>query len=124
MMKIKLQKKDIILIILIVCIALLAFLAHQVIGSDGAGKVTVKVNGKLEGTYSLSEDQEIKINGGTNVLQIKNGKADMVEADCPDQLCVHQRAVSRQGESIICLPNKVVIEVESSESSQIDAVTN
>ena len=123
-MKIKLQKKDIILIILIVCIALLAFLGNQVIGCDGAGMVTVKVNGKLEGTYSLSEDQEIEINGGTNILQIKNGKADMIEADCPDQLCVNQRAVSRQGESIICLPNKVVVEVESSESSQMDAVTN
>lgn len=123
-MKINLQKKDFILAVLILCIALLAFLAHQVIGSGGAGKVTIKVNGELKGTYSLSEDQEIEINGGTNVLQIKNGRADMTEADCPDQLCVNQRAVSRQGESIICLPNKVVVEVESSESSELDAVTN
>lgn len=108
----------------IVCIAFLALLAHLVIGTDGAGKVTVKVNGELKGTYSLAEDQEIEINGGTNILQIKNGRADMTEADCPDQLCVNQRAVSRQGESIICLPNKVIVEVESSESSELDAVTN
>lgn len=123
-MKIKLEKRDKLLIVIVVCVALCAFLAHQIIGGDGAGKVTVKVNGELKGIYSLAEDQTIEINGGTNILQIKNGKADMTEADCPDQLCVNQRAISRQGESIICLPHKVVVEVESSESSELDAVTN
>lgn len=123
-MKIKLEKRDKLLIVIVVCVALCAFLAHQIIGGDGAGKVTVKVNGELKGTHSLAEDQTIEINGGTNILQIKNGKADMTEADCPDQLCVNQRAISRQGESIICLPHKVVVEVESSESSELDAVTN
>lgn len=123
-MKIKLEKRDKLLIVIVVCVALCAFLAHQIIGGDGAGKVTVKVNGELKGTYSLAEDQTIEINGGTNILQIKNGKVDMTEADCPDQLCVNQRAISRQGESIICLPHKVVVEVESSESSELDAVTN
>ena len=123
-MKIKLEKRDKLLIVIVVCVALCAFLAHQIIGGDGAGKVTVKVNGELKGTYSLAEDQTIEINGGTNILQIKNGKADMTEADCPDQLCVNQRAISRQGENIICLPHKVVVEVESSESSELDAVTN
>ena len=123
-MKIKLEKIDKLLIVIVVCVALCAFLAHQIIGGDGAGKVTVKVNGELKETYSLAEDQTIEINGGTNILQIKNGKADMTEADCPDQLCVNQRAISRQGESIICLPHKVVVEVESSESSELDAVTN
>ena len=123
-MKIKLEKRDKLLIVIVVCVALCAFLAHQIIGGDGAGKVTVKVNGELKGTYSLAEDQTIEINGGTNILQIKNGKADMTEADCPDQLCVNQRAISRQGESIICLPHKVVVEVESSERSELDAVTN
>ncbi len=123
-MKIKLEKRDKLLIVIVVCVALCAFLAHQIIGGDGADKVTVKVNGELKGTYSLAEDQTIEINGGTNILQIKNGKADMTEADCPDQLCVNQRAISRQGESIICLPHKVVVEVESSESSELDAVTN
>ena len=123
-MKIKLEKRDKLLIVIVVCVALCAFLAHQIIGGVGAGKVTVKVNGELKGTYSLAEDQTIEINGGTNILQIKNGKADMTEADCPDQLCVNQRAISRQGESIICLPHKVVVEVESSESSELDAVTN
>ena len=88
------------------------------------GIVIVKVDGEEKGTYRLSEEQTIEINGGTNILQIKEGKADMTEADCPDKLCVHQKAISKDGESIICLPNQVVVEIESSESSEYDAVTN
>ena len=57
-------------------------------------------------------------------MKIKDGEADMISADCPDKLCVHQKAISKDGESIICLPNQVVVEIESSESSEYDAVTN
>ena len=112
--------------ILAACILLaaVAILLFQFVRSDsGAGKVSVTVDGEIFGTYSLAEDQTVDIDG-TNRLVIENGTAEMEWADCPDQLCVNQRAVSRQGESIICLPNKVIVEVESSESSELDAVTN
>ena len=42
----------------------------------------------------------------------------MTDADCPDLLCVHQRALDRKNETIVCLPNKVVIKGESAEDSQ------
>lgn len=123
-MKLELKKKDIFLIGIILVAALFAFVLHEVIGAKSAGSVTVKVNGTIEGVYSLGEDQDIEINGGTNQLVIRNGKAKMKEADCPDKLCVHQKAISKNHESIICLPNKVVVEVDSSENSEFDAVTN
>ena len=107
---------------IVLCVAGLAFLLHEVVGGSGAGSVVVKVEGEIEGVYDLSEDQEIEINGGTNILQIKGGKADMIEADCPDQLCVHQKAISRNHESIICLPNRLVISLSGSQQG-FDAVT-
>ena len=48
----------------------------------------------------------------------------MTDADCPDQLCVHQKAASKNHESIICLPNKVVVEVNGNKESEFDAVAN
>ncbi len=120
----KFKKNDIFLVIIIVLAAALAFFLHEFIGGEGAGVVTVKVDGKINGTYSLSEDCEISINDGTNTLLIKDGTADMIEADCPNQLCVHQKAISKNNECIICLPNNVVASVESSENSAYDAVTN
>lgn len=118
------KRNDLILILGIICIAAFAYLLHERMQNVDDGIVVVKVDGEEKGTYRLSEEQTIEINGGTNILQIKEGKADMTEADCPDKLCVHQKAVSKNGESIICLPNKVVIEVKSSEQSVYDAVTN
>ncbi len=119
-----LKKKDIVLVVIIFLAALGAFLLHELIGAAAAGSVTVKVDGEIEAVYSLGEDKEIEINGGTNTLVIRNGKADMTEADCPDKLCVKQRAISRNKESIICLPNKVVVEADSKENSEFDAVAN
>ena len=115
-------KKDILLVVIILVVAGMCFFLHEVIGGKGAGCVTVKVAGEITGVYSLAEDQEIPLNGGTNILKIKNGRADMIEADCPDKLCVNQKAISKNGESIICLPNKVVVTVDSSENSAFDAV--
>ena len=122
--KMHLKKKDWVLIAIIIVVAGLAFFLHNLLGSNGAYCFVVIVEGKIQGTYSLGEDQEISINGGTNTLVIKNNRAKMKEADCPDQLCVNQKAISKNNESIICLPNKVVVEVESSENSEFDAVSN
>ena len=118
------KKKDWILILLVILIAGAAFGIHEFAGGTGADVVTVKVDGKVTATYPLDKDRKIEINGGTNVLTIKNGEAKMIDADCPDQLCVHQKAVSKNHESIICLPNKVVVEVNGSKESEFDAVAN
>ncbi len=78
---------------------------------EPAGRVVISAGGKTYAEYSLSEDREIEI-GKTNILVIKDGTAKMLSADCPDQLCVRQTAISRSGETIICLPNEVVVTIE------------
>ena len=115
-----LKKKDWALIVIVLCVAGLAFLLHQVVGGSGAGSVVVKVEGEIEGVYDLSEDQEIEINGGTNILLIKGGKADMIEADCPDQICVNMGWLDSAA-PIVCLPNHLVIQF-TEKSDSLDAV--
>lgn len=123
-MKMQIKKKDWILIILIVVIAAFTCLLHFTLQDTGTEQVVVKINGAITATYDLNDDQEISLNNGSNILIINNGKADMIEADCPDKLCVEQRAISKNHESIICLPNKIIVEVLSAEESQIDGMTN
>lgn len=118
------RKKDLLLILIVLCAAAAILSVRMLVCGAEAGSVTVKVDGKITGTYDLDEDREISIHNGTNTLQIKDGRAKMTEADCPDQICVHQKAISEQGESIICLPNKVVVEVSSGAESEIDTVAN
>lgn len=91
---------------------------------SGAGDeafVSVTVKGEKFGTYSLHQDQAADING-KNRLMIEDGTAWMEWADCPDQICVHHRSISRDGESIICLPNQVVLSIESTEDSDLDGI--
>ncbi|MDO4337058.1 MAG: NusG domain II-containing protein [Eubacteriales bacterium] len=89
--------------------------------------IRITVDGEEYGVYQLSEDQTIPI-GDTNICQIKDGKAFMIEATCPDHLCMEQKAVDKTGGTIVCLPNKVVIEggttaATGQTSPGIDAVT-
>lgn len=113
----------------ILVIAGILWLGFQISGQRSHNTIRITVDGKEFGTYSLSKDQVIHI-GDTNVCEIKDGKVTMIEATCPDHYCMKQKAVDEHGGSIICLPNKVVIEgkdsaepSESDDSPKIDAVT-
>lgn len=117
------KKNDWKLLGVILAVAILWLGGRAVFGRKEAANVTVQVDGNIYGTYDLSEDQEIKIDD-TNILVIHDGKADMISADCPDQICVNQKAISYDGESIVCLPNKVIVTVTSDHKNELDTVTN
>lgn len=121
----KIKRNDIVLIALLIAAALILSVVLFLNKTDGA-KVTVKVNNELIGTYSLNEDMTLKIgdNNSYNILVIKDNTAKITEATCPDKLCVNQKAISYDSESIICLPNKVVVEIISEEESNNDSVAN
>lgn len=114
---------DIRLIAGILIIAAGIWLFLRLTREEGAYAV-VSVNGVEQARYPLSESfqTEIVTESGSNLLVIENGKARVTEADCPDKLCVHQKAVSCQGESIICLPHKLTVTVEGGPEGSVDAV--
>ena len=119
----KKRKNDLILIAGLVVLAALVWLVLSLTQSAGA-YVLVTVDGAAYGQYPLDTDAEIRIGDDTsyNILVIKDGKAEISEASCPDKLCVRQGEVSYDGQSIICLPNKVVVTVSGGEQSGYDAV--
>ena len=125
MFKDKKTRNDMILGLAVISLAAGIWLATELLKKDGSFAV-VTVNGSETARYSLSEDAEIRLeseNGGFNILVIKNGKADITEASCPDHVCVDQRAISKTGEAITCLPNKTVITVDGEEDAEIDFVS-
>ena len=80
--------------------------------------VVVTVDGEVYATYPLSENLEVDIRTGengeqVNRLVIRDGKAFVENATCPDGICAAHHPISRDGESIICLPHKVVVAVEA-----------
>ena len=110
------KKKELTFIIGIVVFALLLWVGMYLVRRGNYGTIRITVDGEEYGTYSLAKDQVIRI-GDTNVCEIKDGEVRMTEADCPDHLCMKQKAVDSTGGTIVCLPNKVVIEGEKGDSS-------
>ncbi len=117
----KLKKMDIVLVLSIVIIAIGGLVVYSMLGQKEAGTVVVEVDGKMYGEYALYENQEVLIYD-TNVLIIENGEANMYEADCPDQICVDHIPISKNGETIVCLPNKVVVTITEGKANELDAV--
>ncbi len=91
-----------------------------------ADRVIIKQDGKNVGVYSLAEQAEIVLDNqwGKNIIQIKDGQASVTEANCPDQYCVRHRPISGSREVIICLPHKLVIEVESAKGEGVDMLAD
>lgn len=102
-------------------IAVALFLVVELTKEEGA-RVIIKVDGQQVAEYSLSKNGKYDLNGGTNILVIENGKAYLCDANCPDKLCVHQGKISRTGETITCLPNKLTVTVYGAEES-IDLIS-
>ena len=116
-------KNDIILILALLAIVAAVGAFVLLFRSEGEA-VVVSVDGVQYGEYSLFEDRsvEIRIGDNLNYLIIKEGKAYMEQASCPDGICVSHRPVSREGESIVCLPNKVVVTVKNGGNDSTDTV--
>lgn len=107
---------------LIIISAVTALLLRQVPMS----RASIYLNGILTETVNLTIVEEhytvtIDTDGRTNVIEVERGRIRMMEASCPDKTCVRQGWASNGLTPIVCLPNRLVITLESSNDSDIDA---
>ena len=122
-----LKRNDVILLSLIAASTLLAFVIQLVQLMNNGSTIVISVNGAEYGQYALEKDRTIPVivDGRiTNTVTIRDGRATMSEASCPDQLCVKQGAISGQSQSIVCLPNRVIVTVTDGEEPEIDTMTD
>lgn len=128
----KKRKKDLIFIFSILIFAVFLLLIQRVYGNaqGEADLVKITVDQKLYGTYDLNKNQTITIQNdlGINTIQIQNKDVWMEEADCPDGYCKEQGHISKNKQTIVCLPHKLVVEIsdvsEKSESDSVDIIAN
>lgn len=106
-------KKDFIIVGIILMVALLSFVVLRLTKERGAF-AEVSINGAVVAVYPLSEDhaETFKSSDGSfNTVYIKDGQVYVAEADCRDGLCIKQGKKSSIGETIVCLPHKLVVTV-------------
>lgn len=127
------KRGDILLIGLIVVIAA-AFLVPRWFAGESSEKyhnetriAKISVDGKLLRTVELTgEEQEIEIKTeyGYNLLKVHDYGIEMIDADCPDKVCYTFGFIERNGGTIVCLPNKLLVEIEGApgEGDEVDAI--
>lgn len=125
------KKGDYVVIILIIIFAFSTFVLtnkKNISNKDSYNKeVVITVDGKEEGRYNLNETKNKKLNietkYGKNTVLIKNNKVDITDSNCSDKLCVQMNPISKSGESLICLPNRLVVTIESiDKDNELDVV--
>ena len=107
-------RNDVILILTIVFLTVIAAVLYFQLQKPGKTAVVIK-NGEKVAAYSLNENITVPVTdeSNTNILVINEGKAYISQADCPDKICVNHHPISKAGETIVCLPAKLVIEISN-----------
>lgn len=118
----RLFRNDVIFIAVLLVLVSAVGLCFYLFREEG-DEVVVTVDGKEFGRYSLTEDITVEICTGAdqserNVLVIKDGAAYVESATCPDGICAGHKPIKREGESIVCLPHKVVITVNTTKEKE------
>lgn len=110
------KKRDLFLLLTLLLAGGLLWFFLRPQQTDNQSTVRITVDGSVYGEYLLNSYAEVNIND-TNVCVIDNGSVCMKSASCPDQICVKTKAIRTVGSSIICLPNKVIVEIIAPEGA-------
>ena len=121
------RKKDFILIFVVSLIIAGAFGVNYFVNTKNVDSIEIYMDNKLYKTYDINDKEEIKIKSkeGYNIVKIHDKGVEIIEASCPDKVCIHQGFITKSSESIVCLPNKVHIKIttEDNHESEEDIIS-
>lgn len=115
------KKRDIVLAAVLLILGVTGVLIVKY-GLKSGNTADVYIDDKLVQTIDLSVDDEytFQTDKGSNTVEVRNGAVSMKSADCPDKVCVRMGTKNRNGETIACLPHKLVIEVHGGQEQEVD----
>ncbi|MEG6567519.1 NusG domain II-containing protein [Thermoanaerobacterium saccharolyticum] len=119
----KIGDKILIGVLLIISLVSAYFTYDKALSRTGTN-VVIEVNGSKYQELPLNVDKTVTIRNGRhlNVVEIKDGKVRMREANCLDQICVKTGWIEKEGQQIVCLPNRVVVRVTGGKKGEVDDI--
>lgn len=117
------KKADKILILVLLFLAV-GFAVFFFLRADVGGYVRITADGEVKAELPLSEDTlfRVETDTGYNIITVQDGYVSMQEADCRDQICVEHKKIHLTGETIVCLPHKLVVEIVGEKEAEFDMV--
>ena len=93
-----------------------------------AEQVIIEVDGRVVKTFDLPQDEKIEYKviidqDNYNLVEIYKDRVRVREATCPDQVDVRAGWISKPGQSLICLPHRLIVTISGSEGQEIDGKT-
>ena len=122
------EKGDKLLALILVVIFIFAIGQYTFVSISKVKRtIIIRSDGEIVQQIPLNKTTEIittiKSKEGTITMQVKNGKVHIIESTCHDKLCIKQGWISKTGESIVCLPNRISISITGEEKNEIDSIT-
>lgn len=118
------KRLNLILVLAIAAVACVGLVATRLMGANtNANTATVVIRDGEQNVHELPLSQNttktVTTDLGTNLIEIKDGRVRVEEADCPNQDCVHQGWIDAAGQQIVCLPHKLTVDIvdESTETT-------
>ncbi len=98
-------------IVIIISVLLLSLISFSFCTNREACEVLVEIAGKTYATYSINDDRVVSIETeyGNNLLVIENKEVFITNSSCKDKLEIKAGKISKTGQSLVCLPNKLVV---------------
>jgi hypothetical protein len=115
------KKSDLIIIGGLIVLSLIGAAFYFFVSGKKAAKAEILVDAKLVQTVDLSKNQTFTVtgvNGGTNLVVVSDGKIAVTDADCPDKICVNTGAISKPGQTIVCMPHRVVVQIKGNSTDE------
>lgn len=112
------KQRNTLILALILLVVLAAFWVQRRLLSQEGATAVVQVSGQTEKELDLSKDQELWVGNpetGRNLIRVEDGAVMVVQADCPDKICVHTGPISQEGEIIACLPHGMIVYIQQKE---------
>ncbi|MCX5779093.1 MAG: NusG domain II-containing protein [Elusimicrobia bacterium] len=111
--------------VVIVCsLSYIAWKAYGGLSQDGQKKeVIVYQKETLIEKFPLDKDSKTPLLNGRMQLEIAQGRARIFSSDCPQNICVHLGWIHYSGQSIVCVPNQITVEIKSDGVPLLDGVS-
>ena len=118
------HKKDFLLILIILIVAAAMWMGFAFLSPAQNASAVISVDSKQVYRLDMRQDGIYEIEGMLYpcTVEIKNGRIRMEASQCPDKICEHTGFISHSGQAIVCLPNRVIIELQKQDGLQLDAV--
>ena len=119
------KRGDVVVIAALLVLSAVLFVVGLLSGREAAAYATVSVSGEQRARLPLDTDTTVEIEGYGGMsctVEIADGRARIVMAECPDKVCVNDGWIDSAGEVIVCLPARVTVQL-SAQDSELDAVS-